>query len=703
MVVQRSLATLLFFLQSYQTRPGGTWIMLRFIFGSLIAAKKWVGRAADQVSEQRRANRRGRPTQQRRRLGVESLEIRLTPVVTGPQIIATSYFDSALYEFSAATGAVSATLVAPYSGGLLDGPAGVTVGPDGNLYISSQLNNSVLKYDFSTATLSTFIPSSVLDPIATNLGAPSFAPAGLRFGPDGNLYVELYGGQTSTTGAVERFNITSGAGGLAYAGTFTTVDSTGLVQPTELTFGTAPGDTGNLYISDSGLGSVVKITGATTGTPTISTFIAAGSGGLNFPSSLLFGPNGNLFVVDLGATTNQGNVLEYNTNGSFDTVFTQPNAAGQGNLLYQFPSDAVFDTQGNLLTANLGATYPPNLAGSIYQFGSNGVFNQTLVSSSQFPSTGSGTSGISPSQLALFASPPTISTPPTTTLVSGGTGASSVTVTTTGSPAPTLTESGTLPTGVTFNPATGTLVGTPAQGTSGTYTVTITASNGVGSPVSQTITLTVLTPQQSFVQTLYQDELGRSGSLAELNNWVGVLNGPGAAVVASGIAQSPAARDYLVKSWYLKYLNRPAVNGEEQGWVNMLLAGQSEEQVLSDILGSSGFANDAQTLIASGTQQQRDVQALYQLLLNRTASSAEMTFWVNEMPTLTLQGVAQDILQSLEYRSDLFQGYYTTLLNRTPDASGLNFWVASGLDDTTVRIDIESSPEFLNKAEAMAS
>src|SRR5207302_6600685 len=57
----------------------------------------------------------------------------------------------------------------------------------------------------------------------------------------------------------------------------------------------------------------------------------------------------------------------------------------------------------------------------------------------------------------------------------------SFTVAATGFPAPTLTETGTLPTGVTFNAGTGVLSGTPAAGTTGTYTITFTAANGVGS------------------------------------------------------------------------------------------------------------------------------------------------------------------------------------------------------------------------------
>jgi hypothetical protein len=67
-------------------------------------------------------------------------------------------------------------------------------------------------------------------------------------------------------------------------------------------------------------------------------------------------------------------------------------------------------------------------------------------------------------------------------------------ITTTGTPTPTLTETGTLPTGVTFmdnGDGSATLSGMPADGTQGTYSVTITASNGVGSAATQTFTLTV--------------------------------------------------------------------------------------------------------------------------------------------------------------------------------------------------------------------
>jgi len=67
------------------------------------------------------------------------------------------------------------------------------------------------------------------------------------------------------------------------------------------------------------------------------------------------------------------------------------------------------------------------------------------------------------------------------------------TVTTTGFPAPSLGQTGALPTGITFTDngnGTATLGGTALQGTGGVYSITITATNAAGS-FPQTFTITV--------------------------------------------------------------------------------------------------------------------------------------------------------------------------------------------------------------------
>jgi len=68
------------------------------------------------------------------------------------------------------------------------------------------------------------------------------------------------------------------------------------------------------------------------------------------------------------------------------------------------------------------------------------------------------------------------------------------TLTSTGTPTPLLSETGALPTGVTFTDngdGTATLAGAPAAGTGGTYNISFTASNGVGADAVQNFTLTV--------------------------------------------------------------------------------------------------------------------------------------------------------------------------------------------------------------------
>ncbi len=83
---------------------------------------------------------------------------------------------------------------------------------------------------------------------------------------------------------------------------------------------------------------------------------------------------------------------------------------------------------------------------------------------------------------------PAITSAPATTFTVGAGG--SFTVVATGSPAPTLSETGTLPSGVTFNASTGVLAGTPAAGTVGTYPVSFTATNGINPDATQSFTLT---------------------------------------------------------------------------------------------------------------------------------------------------------------------------------------------------------------------
>src|SRR5215472_3990390 len=69
--------------------------------------------------------------------------------------------------------------------------------------------------------------------------------------------------------------------------------------------------------------------------------------------------------------------------------------------------------------------------------------------------------------------------------------AGSFTVAASGTPAPTLSESGSLPSGVTFTSSSGHLAGTPGATTAGSYSLQFTASNGIAPDATQSFLLTV--------------------------------------------------------------------------------------------------------------------------------------------------------------------------------------------------------------------
>src|SRR5207237_261020 len=106
------------------------------------------------------------------------------------------------------------------------------------------------------------------------------------------------------------------------------------------------------------------------------------------------------------------------------------------------------------------------------------------------------------------------------------------------------------------------------------------------------------------------------------------------------------------------------------------------------------FRARALALGGTGSADERFIQALYQVLLNRTASAAEVSGWSAALPTLGAGGMAAGFVQSREFRALEVQALYSTLLQRPADEAGLTGWVDSGLDLSTIRADIGASAEF---------
>jgi hypothetical protein len=196
------------------------------------------------------------------------------------------------------------------------------------------------------------------------------------------------------------------------------------------------------------------------------------SNGVGSPASQSF----TLTVNQAPAITSANNTtFTVGTVGSFAVTTTgspTPTLTETGAL----PGGVTFVNNGNG-TATLSGTPAA---------GSGGTFLRTLTASNGVSTAANQSFTLKVNQA------PAITSANNTTFTVGTAG--SFTVTTTGAPTPTLTETGALPSGVTFvnnGNGTATLSGTPAAGSGGTYIFTITASNGVGTAASQSFTLTV--------------------------------------------------------------------------------------------------------------------------------------------------------------------------------------------------------------------
>jgi streptogramin lyase len=204
----------------------------------------------------------------------------------------------------------------PVGSGGLNGPSKAICGPDGNLYVSSQDNDRILRYDGTTgAFIDAFVPAG---------SGGLNIPVGLDFGPDGNLYVV-----SNFTHEVLRYDGSSGA----FIDTFVP-NGSGLNSPTGLIFG--PDD--NLYVCSLNSHKVLRFDGAT-GAP-LGDFVTAGSGGLNSPRGLTFGPDGNLYI---GEQYNDSVRRFDGTTGAFIDVFVP---SGSGGL--DRANDVVFGLDGVL-------------------------------------------------------------------------------------------------------------------------------------------------------------------------------------------------------------------------------------------------------------------------------------------------------------------------------------------------------------------
>jgi hypothetical protein len=179
--------------------------------------------------------------------------------------------------------------------------------------------------------------------------------------------------------------------------------------------------------------------------------------------------------------------LQLAVDGSGDpSLVTQWKLSSQAADTSPLIANDVLYFHGNVSANNVLTAYAPTTGAPLWNVTiGNGVHWQSPVVANGVVYVEDGGGNLN--AFAVVNTAPSITSANSATFRVGAAG--TFTVAATGSPPPTLSESGALPNGVTFTPATGVLAGTPTI--SGTYPLQFTASNGVSPNAAQSFTLTV--------------------------------------------------------------------------------------------------------------------------------------------------------------------------------------------------------------------
>ena len=348
---------------------------------------------------------------------------------------------------------------------------------------------------------------------ASGYPAPSFAktsgvlPDGVTLSTSGTLSGKPVAGSAGTyqfevkasngtaPDATQVFTLTVNLEGTI---NFTSQDRASFVEGESGTFQVqADGSPSPNYNLDSGTlpsGVTLSANGVLSGTPTAGTsgihsFVIRATNGVNADATQVF----TLTVNQVPAITS----LDKTTFVTGEAGTFTAKATGFPAPVFSLVSGTL-PSGVSLSSSGLLSGTPPSGTGGSYFFtlkASNGVG-----------------SGVTQSFTLTVNQAAAITSDNKVTFTTGAAG--SFTAVATGYPVPVFSvASGTLPTGVTLSSG-GVLSGTPADGTGGTYLITIKAANGVGTDATQSFTLTV---NQAPAITSASEATFRSGQTGSFN------------------------------------------------------------------------------------------------------------------------------------------------------------------------------------------
>ncbi len=206
---------------------------------------------------------------------------------------------------------------------------------------------------------------------------------------------------------------------------------------------------------------------------------------------------------------------------------------------------------------------------------------------------------------------------------------------------------------------------------------------------------------QIWLQQIYHDLLGRDVDPSGLAFWTGVLtSGATPGEVALLHHQSTEYHADQIQAAYQTLLHRAADTTSLNYFLGLMGQGQNIEQMDAIIAGSEEYYQGH-----GGGTNDGFLAALYQDFLHRAIDPTALQAGEQALDGggQSLSQVAQAVLGSTEYLTNVVQNAYQTYLHRAADTGSLTAFVsylaAGGSDDVVVAFLI-GSPEYLARATA---
>lgn len=205
-----------------------------------------------------------------------------TGMTIGPDglLYVASFNNHGVYRFNATTGSSEGAFIPAGTGGL-NGPHDLLFLPDGTLLVANYHGDNITRYDAAGASLGVFIGAG-----GGTLNGPTF----MTLGPDGHLYIS-----SAVNAKVQRYNASTGA----FINSFVAF----VLEPRDLCFAMSNGKM-SLFVSSIGFDAVF-VYHFQTGEPQTSW---SEGGELFDPQGLVVSPTGELLVTSANHQVNRFNL-----------------------------------------------------------------------------------------------------------------------------------------------------------------------------------------------------------------------------------------------------------------------------------------------------------------------------------------------------------------------------------------------------------